>query len=181
LHFHESHKLYQFENLIDATNSCHSKHVAARARFENKVKRDDCDEVESKPATQVVNCDQISVLYHLKIIIVDGGVENDNDVDQKHRVDYIVNRNVATWKLAREHGQLQGCKNARDDKNDEYANIPKCFDLVFRRNNPLEIMFFCGDMCLKALLHFRHHADDPLLFLPLLFLLFCCFVDLLER
>ena len=83
LHFHESHKLHQFENLIDATEPCHSKHFAAGARFENDVKRDDCDKVERKPAEKVVSCDQISVFYHFKIIIIDSGVENDYDVDEK--------------------------------------------------------------------------------------------------
>lgn len=56
----------------------------------NEVEWDDCENINQQPARGIVLRNSAAVLYYGKVLIVEGRVEVENDVNQEEEVNRVV-------------------------------------------------------------------------------------------
>ena len=85
--FQKPRNLHQFVHFADP---CDPHNLIQVISSKKGVKGNNCKKVDGKPTFNVQLCNDFSVLNLLELFIIVSGVEDEDDVDEKGKVDEIV-------------------------------------------------------------------------------------------
>ena len=171
---HETDQLHQFEDLVDTADARQPNQIGRVAAAEHQFERQNGDQVEEEPTLDVVYCNFAPLLNDLKVIVVDGCIENDHYVQQEHTVHNVVDDGPSAFHLL-----VEGKLNWRDDARIyQYAcddDVPVCLVFVLWRDEAvagwLAFNDGFGDLVLKNFAEGQNVPTFLYLFRSLLLLL----------
>ena len=87
MHFDQANQFQEFEDLNDAANANEANQVSGLSVvFEEQVKRKNSYQIDPEPCAQVFLCDNGPVADYVQLVVDNGGVENDEHVEEEEAV-----------------------------------------------------------------------------------------------
>ena len=86
LQLEEAYQFEQLQDLVDAAEAGHAHHLRVLPS-QNELVRHDRDDVNEKPAGHIVVSNIEAVIDNFHVLVVEGKIESDDDVDGEHYID----------------------------------------------------------------------------------------------
>ena len=118
------YQLDQFEHPGNTAYPNDSNQVADLAsRIEHPFKWENCNQVNRKPRGKILVKDGGAIFNDFEVIVVDGRIEDDEDVDQEKAIYNTIDRQGCTLK-SRIQGNLHGRRKAGVQQHYGHEEIP---------------------------------------------------------
>ena len=124
LQAHKTHQLHQLKQFGDAPDTDEANKVGGLTILaDDELKREDRNRIDGEPALEILLNDLGAIVDNLKVVVVHGRVENDEDVDEEAAIDDVVEDQDAAVELVVQRDLGRRC-NARVQEEHIDQHVP---------------------------------------------------------
>lgn len=123
LQLSDSNQPDQLENLIQATDARVAYDIYGLSVLVHRLKRDDRDEVDEKPACYVVPGNGWSITYYLRILVIERRIKDEHYVEEEQDINRVIDKKP--WEAQFfEESELNRRDNAGVNQNKRDEEVP---------------------------------------------------------